>query len=605
MSSGRAVTASGHDSPAPTAAAARRAEDRLAELAPHLVAGFRASLPRAIDVVSRRLLGAAYREARAGHHASSWSGDRVFLPTVDGGYLVSRADRYAFDRIEIAERPTVDPALLMQRLAGRGAVTRLVAAELTDASINLALAYARRSEIEADLVARAELTGARDSLDLAAGLDADDQCLLLERLSTEGHNLHPCGRTRLGWSVADLLDHDLETPGTTVGFVGVRRDVHIGDSIGDVLADGVRPRLDPDRFVVTPVHAWQLERVIRGRYADLIADGVLVPLDHTVPATPTAALRTLLLPGGPGGARRYLKLSLDIQVTSTRRTISVASTRNGPALSVMLAGLLAESSDRVLLMAETAGSATVASAGRERDLAAIVRSGLSGRLAPNEMPVPGASLYAVSPITGATVVAELVTRFGRTRGLTGPSAALSFIDEYARLLLPPILTLATRHGIGLEAHLQNCVPTFVDGVPFRLALRDLAGMRLYPRRLYDRRPRPALRLWPGSVIVTGDVDVMRAKVAYTALQAHLGEIVVRLVESHGLDEPAAWASVRGVVDEVYDGLGADRTIASQARDDHAFLTAPALPHKALLGMRLAAGRGEPGDIYVLVENPLR
>jgi hypothetical protein len=49
-----------------------------------------------------------------------------------------------------------------------------------------------------------------------------------------------------------------------------------------------------------------------------------------------------------------------------------------------------------------------------------------------------------------------------------------------------------------------------------------------------------------------------------------------------------------VVDEVYDGLGEPT--------DRAFFTAPTMPHKALLSMRLAPERG---DVYVRVENPLR
>jgi len=608
VSAGGALTAAG-----PTAVAARTAEQRLAEVAPRLAPGFRDNLSRAADVVSRRLFGAAYREGLAGGGGSgarrdiAWSDDRVFLPATDGGYLVAVADRHAFDRIDVAEHVDGDPAGLLARLAGGDEATRLVAAEIVDASVNLAVAYARRAGIETELIAQAARTGAQDSLDLVADLDADDQCVFFERLATEGHNLHPCGRTRLGWGVPDLLAHDLESPSTSVGFVGVRHDVHIGDDIGrDMLADrdAAHGDLDPARFAVTPVHAWQLDRIVRGRYADLLADGALIPLEGTMTAAPTAALRTLLLPADGAGVRRYLKLSLDIQVTSTRRTISVASTRNGPALSRVLGRLLPEASDRVLLMAETAGSATVASGGRQRDLAAIVRSGLSGRLGPAETAVPGGALYAVSPVTGTTVVAELVTRFGRVRGLSRPAAALRFVDEYARLLLPPVLSLATRHGIGLEAHLQNCVPTFIDGVPNRLAIRDFAGLRLYQPRL-----RPEVNLWPGSVIVTGDLDVMRAKVCYTALQAHLGEIVARLVDSHALDERAAWSAVRSVIDEVYDVMCADRTtrteIAQRASADHAFLTAPTLPHKALLGMRLAAARGRTDDIYVRVENPLR
>jgi siderophore synthetase component len=120
-----------------------------------------------------------------------------------------------------------------------------------------------------------------------------------------------------------------------------------------------------------------------------------------------------------------------------------------------------------------------------------------------------------------------------------------------------------------------------------MAFRDLAGLRLHLPRL---RARAAdLRLWPGSVTVTEDLAVMRAKVGYTALQAHLGEVVRLLVTGAGLDEDAAWRVVRGVLDEEAVDAG-----------DHAFLTAPTVPHKALVRMRLAGA----GDAYVPVHNPL-
>jgi siderophore synthetase component len=88
--------------------------------------------------------------------------------------------------------------------------------------------------------------------------------------------------------------------------------------------------------------------------------------------------------------------------------------------------------------------------------------------------------------------------------------------------------------------------------------------------------------------------VLRAKLGYTAFQAHLGELVIRLGESHGLDEDAAWRTVRAVVDETYSGLD------GAGRADHAAFTAPTVPHKALVRMRLAGG----GDEYLPVENPL-
>ena len=555
----------------PTAARAGRAEEELGVHEPQLAPLLRRELPRAADVVSRRLLAAALREGL------------VQTAGVSVG-------RHGFDRLEPTEPVPGDPARLLDRLAGRSVPA--VREELADAATNLALALARRSTVDRELLVRARETGAADLVQLTEGMAADERTVVFERLATEGHNLHPCGRTRIGWRVDDLLAHDLESPVTSVAFLAVRRDLHVGDDVAaELLGEEVGP--DPARYVVTPVHPWQRRHVLRGRYADLVADGALVPLDLELPALVTSALRTLLVLG----TGRFVKLSLDIQVTSSRRTISVASTRNGPTLSRLLPDLLAD--DRVLLMPETAGSAVVVPGdpGRQRDLAAIVRSGLT--LAPGEVAVPGAALPCIDPISGTSVLAGLVRRFAATRGIPDPVRAASvFLGEYARLLLAPTLGLATRHGIALEAHLQNCLPTFVDGAPHRLAVRDFAGMRIHAPRL-ARRTEEIPPLWPGSVIVTEKLDVMRAKIAYTALQAHLGEVVLSLGESHALDEASAWTTVRSIVDEIYDDLA-----VPQARADHAFLTAPTVPHKALLSMRLRAVAGEPGDHYVAVANPL-
>src|SRR5206468_3837328 len=173
----------------------------------------------------------------------------------------------------------------------------------------------------------------------------------------------------------------------------------------------------------------------------LVAGRALVPLEGvTMGATPPAALRTLLLDRLPGQPRRYLKVSLDIQVTSTRRTISVASTRNGPALSALLHRLLA-GEPRVVLLAEEAGASALVGE-RPRDLAALARRGLGDSAAPGELALPGGALYAT--VGGTTVLAGLVDRYARARRTAGRAAAAAgFLDEYARLLLPPLLRLAT------------------------------------------------------------------------------------------------------------------------------------------------------------------
>ncbi|GGL12301.1 IucA/IucC family siderophore biosynthesis protein [Mangrovihabitans endophyticus] len=521
---------------------AARAEAGLAAHAGHLSGPFRDALGEAADTVGRRLRAALVREDIGDARARNAGLGR----------------RHGFDRVEFGAAGVGDPADLLAGLDAPG-----LAAELRDAVVNLAVALARGPS--------------------RAGPDQvgpDEAAITAEQIAVAGHNLHPCGRTRLGWDTADVLAHDVESGHTRVGFVAVRDDGHLGDDVGLLLRDWY-PRLPapPPGFRLQPVHAWQRDAVLSRRYRDLLDDGALRLLDAELDAVPTGAVRTVLLPPDAAGRRHYLKLSLDILITSTRRSISVASTRNGPVVSRLVRRLIDADPDghRLLPLAETAGAAVPAGSGR--DMSVIVREALPA-LRPGETVVPGGALPALA---------------GRLAAVTGAGrdGARAWLDAYARLLLPPLLRL-TRCGVALEAHLQNCLPTFVDGRPHRMIVRDFAGLRLHAPRLAAAGHR--LDLWPGSVIGTADVGTLRAKIGYTALQAHLGEVIIALGRAHGLDEDTAWGTVRAVVDDTYAPLLADPDAAA----DHAALTAPRAPHKALVRMRLSGG----GDLYVPVRNPL-
>jgi len=470
-------------------------EAALAVHAPELIDGFLAALPAAADTVGRRLRGALTRE-----------GIRDMGP----------GESHGFNRVEYSASGVGDPVELLDGIDAPG-----FAAELRDAVVNLAIAMARPVA--------------------PVGADPDWQAIGLERLAVGGHNLHPCGRTRLGWDTSDVLAYDLEAPTTRIGFVRVKPDLLIGDNVFSEVG-------------VQPVHPWQRDMVLPERYGDLLRDGAIEILDDELEAVPTAALRTLWVPS----LGEYFKVSLDIQVTSTRRSISIASTRNGPAVSKLLHRLVQD--DRVMLLAETAGAAVPVGSGR--DLSAIRRDGLGPRLREGERVIPGGAL--------PFLLDDLV------EGDPG-----DWLRAYAEMLLPPLMRL-TAQGVALEAHLQNCLPTFVGGRPHRVALRDFAGLRLYLPRL--RAAGHDITLWPGSVVGTDDLEIFRAKIGYTLFQAHLGEIILRLA----IDEDRAWRIVREVLDECCSG------------DDHAAFTAPLVPHKALVRMRIAGG----GDVYIPVRNPL-
>ncbi|HEX8631377.1 MAG TPA: IucA/IucC family protein, partial [Catenuloplanes sp.] len=425
--------------------AVAHAEAGLDAHAPALLAGFRRALPVATDTVNRRLLGALVREQLTGAPATR----------------ARPARRHGFGRVEFDDVPAAEPADLLPTDLDPAAAGSL-AVELNNAVVNLAVAMARGPATGTDAGRTHRHTGTAPTNPDAGYTDPDAGALAAERLAVTGHNLHPCGRTRLGWEIPDVLAHDLEAGHTGIGFVAVRADLHLGDDVMASALGRAYPDLPtaPAGYRLQPVHRWQRDTVL-ARYADLVHDGRLRRVDGELPAEPTAALRTLLLPPGRDGVRHYLKVSLDIQVTSTRRGISVAATRNGPILSALLHRLLADDPDgaAVLLMAEPAGAAVPAGSGR--DLSVIVRTALTGRLDAREIAVPGGALPAIDPATGGTVVAGLVGAYARSHARRDDAAAaLAFLSAYARLLLPPLLRLATGYGVALEAHLQNCLPTF-------------------------------------------------------------------------------------------------------------------------------------------------
>ncbi|MBG6135353.1 IucA/IucC family protein [Longispora fulva] len=562
------VTVAPSTLPALLAAAAARAVPRLPA---DLVGGFRAALPQAAAHVCARLVEAVFTEDVAGSRGGLralgdvwvWparSGGVVTFPGVRGAASTVRVTGPVWHEAGCVRVPVTDPAALLALLVG--VETGTLPAELVDAVVNLAIGTARRPAV-----------AGTDAVSAAGRLGPDEGVLFLERLATEGHNLHPCGRTRLGMSVADVLAYDLEGPGFDLAVVALRADVHVGDDVGAALGLPAAP----DGFVLQPAHPWQVANVLRTRHADAGRAGLWRVVDGLrVPCAPTASLRTVLT-----GAGQLVKVSLDVQITSTRRSISVATARNGPPVSALVETLLAGTGGS--LLGEFAGAGALLAAS-ERDVTAVLRHPLAGVVSAGELAVPANALPAVCPATGSTVLELLAAAH--------PHGPVAWLSDYATALLGPVLRLLA-HGVGLEAHLQNCVPLFTAGRCARMVFRDLGGVRLHgPRLAAAGHP---LTLWPGSVTGTDDADVLRAKVAYTALGNHLGAVVDGL----GLGA-VGWATVGRVLRGVYAPLLDDALVGVAAAEDLGALTAGPWAHKALVRMRLSGG----GDEYVPVDNPL-
>ncbi len=147
---------------------------------------------------------------------------------------------------------------------------------------------------------------------------------------------------------------------------------------------------------------------------------------------------------------------------------------------------------------------------------------------------------------------------------------------YLRHVVPPVLELFARHGVVLEAHLQNTlVAVDARGLPVQALFRDAEGVKLLP-----------------------DVEREAAwqRLVYCLVVNQLTEVAGALAEAHPDAAAAVWPAVR----EEFLRYDAERGLPEIAE----LLAAPALPAKTNLLLRWTRADGADAR-YIPLPNPLR
>ncbi|MFE5207081.1 IucA/IucC family protein [Streptomyces sp. NPDC056600] len=495
---------------------------QLAEVRPDLVEPFHAALPGARAAVLTRLWRALAFEplpwvagrgrTSAGLIVRLTDGRALHGPPADPFVVVGRVTRLC-----LAGQEYQDPAALVEALGVPHGTA--FAAELEHSVASLALSRA----------------------DAAPAPGASAASWEWEQRVVDGHPYHPGCRARPGFTVADELAYAPEhRPVVRLSLRPVERERCL------VAGDWPAEWRDGGRLLL-PVHPWQARHVLRPP-ADGEGTG---PGDATggeggFTAHPLMALRTLAVPGGP-----QVKTALSARLTSSVRDISPGSIASSAVVSAF-AESLTPRLDGLLHVTRTLGAACDGTP----DLAAVVREAPEAYAGAGERVVPVAALTALAA--------------------AGAIAASSWLADLTALSLGVGLRLLEM-GVALEAHGQNLLAVLApDGRPVRLVYRDLADIRVSPRRL----ARHGVRLPDGFPprIVTDDVTTLRRKLFGSLVAGALGA---------GAGSSEVLASV---LREAAPGLPA-------TPDREALLRDP-LPTKALTLMRLSPDA--PGDRWTLL-----
>lgn len=283
-----------------------------------------------IDGYWRRIIQTLHRSGLASAHSY-----KVY-PLSDQEALVIPVSRtYAFRRTEIPGailyihsmqvRQVEHPVELLQLIRRKEALSLgeetgswiRLADELRNGCANLALAYSFWIQKKHRIQSQAEEIGEQNSLDLALGLQRKnsgfDPYLFFEQLCSEGHNLHPGAKTKMGMEPQDVYQFAPEFGNeVAIRFVGIKRE-HAGWATSEraeanklffeafpALVQAVEKEfaakgLTANDYVFVPVHAWQWEHALGDIYREELSKGVVVPVESfSVPCLATSSFRTVV-----------------------------------------------------------------------------------------------------------------------------------------------------------------------------------------------------------------------------------------------------------------------------------------------------------------------
>ncbi|UQX04344.1 IucA/IucC family protein [Streptomyces sp. RerS4] len=418
-----------------------------------------------------------------------------------------------------------------------------------------------------------EITDSRDAVAAlltarAAATPPVDPYVLSEQALVMGHPHHPAPKARGGAPAKSWLPYAPEAHARfPLELLALREDQTVEeggraaadavDALAGIL-DGPRP---PAGYVLLPAHPWQLDLVAgRPEIGEAFADGRLLRLGPTrLPVWPTASVRTVYAPDA--GADLFAKFSLDVRITNDIRRLwrhdLLKLRRTDAAVVAAFADLRRRTGSSALWLADR-GYRTARFAFEE--LAVLVRDGLRAGTVAGATPLLAAALAEGFPGNPAADAAD-------------PAA---WWRAYLRHVVPPVLDLFARHGIVLEAHLQNCLVAVDDrGLPVQALFRDAEGVKL-----------------PGDM----PREAAWQRLVYCLVVNHLAEVAGALTQWHPHTAELVWPAVRE------EFLRYDRTYGLP--EIAGLLRSPSLPAKTNLLLRWTRADGADAR-YLPLPNPLR
>ncbi|MGG3448353.1 IucA/IucC family protein [Domibacillus aminovorans] len=388
----------------------------------------------------------------------------------------------------------------------------------------------------------------------------------LESHMVDGHPYHPSYKSRIGFSLADNFAYGPEfNQDVSIYWVAVNEqliDVNVSQemSVDEIVKHHVTNEdhnkfmelikekgCQDTKYVLLPVHPWQLEHQIQSVFAQQLNDKDIVIVgasNHTYRAQ--QSIRSLSHRDNTHAP--YIKLPLSITNTSTSRILAHHTTQNAPLISDWLNKIVHQdsflSNGKINVLREVMGVSfrydelhPIQYRSTYGTLGAIYRENVSTYLEENEEAWP---LNALSHIqkNSESFIQSAIDQYGIE----------AWSDALINVVTLPIIHLLYAHGIALESHAQNIILVVENKFPKRIIIKDLHdGVRYTPEHLLKPDWAPTLHPEPEShrkvnrysFIQTEDVSEVR-DYTYDAFFFICMTDICFALEKLGLSEQEFW-----------------------------------------------------------------
>jgi siderophore synthetase component len=402
-----------------------------------------------------------------------------------------------------------------------------------------------------------------------------------EQWCIRGHLLHPIPKCKSHLTIEELTKYLPEAknsfkltviavPKTIASFktnLSKSYDEYMKDVFNDEYAElresFKNSNLEWEDYYIVPTHPWQYSYLMSNNMEEQLGQSAIkVDGNFNIKGSPLIAFRTLHL----SNSGSFVKLPINIQITSSKRHLSPRACHHAIYISEILSTIKAEKG----VSASFNFNKEELSVHLSYYIGVIYRQGIGSYLEEDEIIMPAAALYELSPINeNQYIIDDILKLYLEVNNcIYFKTGIKDFFKCYTQLLISDIIRLLTAYGIGMEGHLQNCMIVLKNFSPSKVILRDGEAINICTERIRDHFPDH--KFYPGSWNVDLGPEACQDVVMHSVIHSNIGQMIVHLSQRYGFSEKELWKYVRDILKKQFANFKHTNYYARAVEDEQYF-----------------------------------